>query len=170
MKRVMVRIAFILTMIFSASVSYAATDVHFTGVLVSDPCSLATDSEDQLVDFGSIPKKDFLNDGVSLPKRFTIILNDCDTTISDMVKLTFLGDEDSSQKGLFSTTGDAKGVAIKLTQEDGSEILPNAAFTAGELNNGSNEFMFQAAVSSGSYDQITFGDFKAVIGFSMEYY
>ncbi|HBT4620562.1 TPA: type 1 fimbrial protein [Klebsiella pneumoniae] len=158
-----------LFILFRISVSEANTDVHFSGRLVAEPCKIAMDSQDQNVDFGSIAARQFINNDLTLPKSFKIWLTDCDISIGQSVTFTFTGDEDPAQPGFFSVTGDAKGIALLLTDDEGNKINPGKVMTARSLVDSDNIFTFQAAVFGAEFNAIRAGNFSSTVMFSLEY-
>ncbi len=150
-------------------ISQADTDIHFSGTLVAEPCQLATDSEEQTVDFGVIVAKQFINNSLTKPERFNIRLINCDVSVSQDVIFTFNGDEDTAQPGHFSVIGEAKGIAIMLTSDGGDKIKPGEKLTARTLIDADNIFTFQAAVSAPDFNVVTAGEFTATLLFSLEY-
>lgn len=152
-----------------SSTLHADTDIHFSGILVAEPCQLATDSEDQTVDFGSIAARQFINSDTTVPKPFSLRLTDCDLSIGQSVIFTFTGEEDTGQPGLFAVAGEAKGIAILLMDDDGNNIQPGKAMSARSLVDADNVFAFQAAVSGPEFSAVSAGDFTSTVMFSLEY-
>nr|WP_241391353.1 MULTISPECIES: fimbrial protein [Serratia]ULG12082.1 SefF [Serratia entomophila]ULG12399.1 SefF [Serratia entomophila]ULG18345.1 SefF [Serratia proteamaculans]ULG19681.1 SefF [Serratia proteamaculans] len=149
--------------------SWADTDIHFSGILVAEPCQLATDSEDQIVDFGSIAARQFINNNQTSPKSFNLRLIDCDLSIGRSVIFTFTGDEDADQPGLFAVAGEAKGIAIVLMDDEGNKVQPGKAMSASSLTEAENSFSFQAAVSGPEFSLVSAGSFTSTVMFSLEY-
>jgi type 1 fimbria pilin len=147
----------------------ADTDIHFSGILVAEPCQLATDSQDQSVDFGSIAARQFINNDQTVPTSFSLRLTDCDLSIGQSVIFTFSGDEDAMQPGLFAVAGEAKGIAILLMDEEGNKVQPGKAMSARALTDAESVFAFQAAVSAPEFSAVSAGDFTSTVMFSLEY-
>lgn len=158
--------------LFFCGVSYisrADTDIHFSGILVAEPCQLATDSEEQTVDFGSIVAKQFINNPLAPPKGFSLRLTDCDLSLGQSVTFTFTGDESTEQPGLFAVVGEAKGIAVLLMDEDEQTIRPGHAVSSLSLTGSENAFTFQAVVSGPEFSAISAGEFTSTVIFSLEY-
>lgn len=149
--------------------SLADTDVHFSGTLVSEPCQLSQDSEEQVVDFGSINKGIFNNNRLTAAKSINIQLINCDVSIAENVVFIFNGEEDVSQPGFFSVTGDASGIAVMLINDNGTQIKPGQKIPAKKIINLDNGFTFYAAVYGPDSDLIIPGDFTSTLLFSMSY-
>lgn len=156
--------------LFIPQLSFAkGTDIHFYGTLISEPCSLSSDSEEQLIDFGPIVKSTFNNNTIAAKRKVNITLDDCDTSISKLVKFTFHGDKFSDNEELFAVSGDAKGVAIKLISEDGDNIAPDVTMNGIAISTGENQFNIEAMLVGYEPTKITTGNFSTVITFSMSY-
>lgn len=147
----------------------ADTDVIFNGTLVADPCEVHIDSEDQIVDFRNIPSKTFIEYHRSEPERFSIRLTECDLSLGETVKVTFVGAEDGRQTGLFAVTGTAQGLAIAIEDEGGSPVLPNVPLRPAALTAGDTYLNFRAFVSAPVHSQLQDGDFECVTTFLLEY-
>ncbi|HEM6846534.1 type 1 fimbrial protein [Providencia rettgeri] len=145
------------------------TDIHFYGTLISEPCTLSLDSEEQLIDFGPIIKSTFNNNTVAAKRNVNITLNGCDISISKFVKFTFHGDKFSDNEELFAVTGEAKGIAIKLISEDGDNISPDVPMSDIELSSGTNQLNIEAMLVGYDLSKISTGSFSSVVTFSMSY-
>lgn len=133
-----------------------------TGELVSSPCSLADESTEQLLDFGTASTSMFERVGtVSSPKIFSIILNDCPEgfsytespqkmqgtlilSLQPAVKIQFIGDAEPSDARLFRVTGGAQGLALRLQDSHGEQLTPGMNSRPQVLTAGRNELRFQA--------------------------
>ena len=75
-----------LSLLFLATgTAYAQSTVTFTGELSGQSCSIAVESNDITVPFGTIPISTFNADGVkSVNKDFTINLTDCQDVINTL--------------------------------------------------------------------------------------
>ncbi|TQI79100.1 type 1 fimbria pilin [Serratia fonticola] len=133
-----------------------------TGELVSAPCSLADESTEQQLDFGTSSTSLFERVGtVSSPKIFSIILNGCPEVFSytespqrmqgtlilslqPAVKIQFIGDAEPSDLRLFRVTGEAQGLALRLQDSYGEQLIPGMNSRPQVLTAGRNELRFQA--------------------------
>lgn len=151
------------------SPAQADTDIEFTGTLVADPCQVATDSEDQQVEFGNIVAKTFLTQNSTPPKMFTLRLVECDLSMGSTVSVTFLGDEALTQPGTFATIGEAKGIAIRLRDSEGNPVVPNEPLPAAGVLEGETVLVWQAQVTTRDSREVTEGEFLSTVTFSMAY-
>jgi len=159
----------ILLALAGAPASKADTDVLFSGTLVADPCELHVDSEDQIVDFRNVPSKTFIKYHRSERERFSIRLTECDLSLGDTVTVTFNGNEDLDQPGLFAVTGTAAGIAIAVEDADGTPVLPGVAMRPAALTAGDTILNFQAFISGPDHSRVREGDFECVTVFLLEY-
>lgn len=151
------------------SPAQADTDIEFTGTLVADPCQVAMDDDEQQVEFGSIARRAFLNHDSTAPKPFTIRLVECDPSMADTVSVTFLGDEDEALTGAFATTGEAKGIAIRLRDSEGHSVEPNTPQAATSVQEGETILAWQAQVTATAMHEVTEGEFFSTVTFSLAY-
>lgn len=147
----------------------ADTDVDFSGTLVADPCQVDVDSEDQIVDFGAIPSKTFISHLQSAPETFHILLRDCDLALGNKVSVTFYGNRDTAESSLFAVTGEARGIALAITDSDGMPVTPDGAQTWRPLAEGDVQLTWQARVQSTAGSAVTEGEFQSVVTFSLQY-
>ncbi|ENC6657016.1 type 1 fimbrial protein [Aeromonas hydrophila] len=147
--------------------------VTFNGEIINAPCSVASESVDQVVEMGQISTKELANGGESNSKPFSIKLLNCEISDKeDAVKVTFSGIKDTIDDSLLVIGGQAAGAGIKMTAPGGAAIVlgtPTAAFA---LTNGDNELPF-SAVLKGYADQtanpLKAGTFTAVTNFTLSY-
>lgn len=151
------------------SPAQADTDIEFTGTLVADPCQVAMDDEEQQVEFGNIARRAFLNHDSTAPKTFTVRLVECDPSVAKTVSVTFLGDGDDALPGTFATTGEAKGIAIRLRDSEGHTVVPNKPLAATNVQEGETVLAWQAQVTATAMHEVTEGEFFSTVTFSLAY-
>lgn len=147
----------------------AETQLAFKGTLVADPCQVATDSEDQEINFAAIASKTFINNQRTLPKPFQIQLMDCDLSLGNSVSVTFEGERDLQQQDAFGVTGGAKGVAIVLEDKSGHIIKPGVATMPKSLQSDNTILEYQAFVQSRAFTEVEEGPFASIVTFSLQY-
>ena len=158
-------------------VCQADSQVDFAGTLVKDPCTLSIGEagENKVVDFGTIVDKYLYANGQSQAQTFTILLQDCDTSLGNTVSFIFKGNEDTDQPGLLALDDSsvAKGVAIGIANTAGTPLPLNENSEESSLNDGDNQITFQAYVKASpaaiANNAITQGDFSATATFEMAY-
>ncbi|WP_085841586.1 fimbrial protein [Enterobacter asburiae] len=147
----------------------ADTDLQFKGVLISDPCTVDTGSEEQIIEMGTIAAKTFINHQRSAPKDFRISLKDCDLSLGNTVSVTFEGKEDDEQPGTFAVTGDAAGIAIALEERDGKPIKPGNELKPAQLNQGETVLSYIAYVQGLDFSKVKEGAFESKAIFFLAY-
>lgn len=166
-----------ITLCFSLSGFAAAAEdnVHFSGALVSEPCTVPDADKDIKLEFGDIIKKALNEYGRTISKPFFIHLENCDPSIMDSVSVMFQGNADSELPDMLAidTTGSAKGVAIGLELEDGTPLAINKSSPSRQINSGSNVLGFNAYVSllptAKAGNTLVAGNFSAVTNFVLQY-
>lgn len=155
----------------------ADSQVDFDGTLIEDPCTLAvgTQGSEQTVDFGTVINKYLYANTRSPVQTFTILLQDCDTSLGKTVSFIFHGTEDTVQPGLLALdpTSGAQGVAIGLASADGTPLPLNEASGTSTLNDGDTQISFQTYVQASPTailnNAIVVGEFSATATFEMVY-
>ncbi|WP_318373709.1 fimbrial protein [Enterobacter sp.] len=147
----------------------ADTTIEYSGTLIADPCVVDTGSEDQIVDFGTVVKKTFINHTRSVAEPFRIRLLECDLTAGNNVAVTFNGTEASDQPNTFAVTGEAQGIAIALEDSDGNAVKPAATMKPVPLTGEETILNYRAFVQSSDYSNVREGAFESVVSFTLEY-
>ncbi|HFZ8995706.1 TPA: fimbrial protein [Citrobacter freundii] len=104
-------------------------EVHFAGGVVNAACAVDMNSAAQIIEMGQVRSNQFSGVGAwSDPQPFTIVLKDCDTTISQQVGVAFNGVTDEKDPEVIALTngaGSARGVGIGIFDHLGNQIIPN---------------------------------------------
>ncbi|NCH59556.1 fimbrial protein [Cronobacter dublinensis] len=140
----------LLALALSLSASAAEDNVHFSGALVSEPCTLPDADTDIHLDFGTVIEKYLYKYQRTKSQPFAIHLKDCDPTLMNTVSVTFQGTADSELTDMLAldTSSTAKGVAVGFELEDGTPLALNKASPFGQLNTGNNILIFNAFVQA----------------------
>ncbi|KVJ82432.1 fimbrial protein [Enterobacter asburiae] len=156
-------------------VARADDNVHFSGALVSEPCSLPVADTDIHVDFGSVIEKYLYQNHRTKSQPFSIHLDNCDPSIMKSVSVTFLGTADSELAGTLSmdASSNAKGIVIGFEDSNGVKLPLNEESSYSKLINGSNLLNFNAFIeakpSAINMGTIAPGDFTATVNFLLNY-
>jgi major type 1 subunit fimbrin (pilin) len=126
--------------------------VHFKGELVNAACAVSSQSSDQTVKLGQYRTAAFTKVGdTSAQIPFTIVLNDCDTSVSTMASVSFTGQTDLTDPTLLSINSSdnsttATGVGIEILDNASKVLKPDGTTfsTAQTLINGTNTLPFTA--------------------------
>jgi len=159
-------------------ISYAGQGngaVTFTGSVINAPCSILPESVEQTVDLGEVSlaklSNNGSNNGVTTSVPFSISLEEC--TLSpepalNTVTATFTGTA-SNTTGNLAVTGSAKGVSIKLFNEDSTPLELGTFSQPKPILDGNNTLFFSAALA-GDGLSILPGDFSATARFELDYF
>ncbi|MEW5561991.1 fimbrial protein [Enterobacter asburiae] len=164
--------------------------INFVGALLSTPCSLAVDSQEQQVNLGSISSGHFRNQGDrSQQVRFTLRFQDClmgahsyrdgvnsTHTAEDSawlsgeqtVAFSFTGVADDNNSGLLKLNG-ASGVGVRLKDARDVDIPLNQSLNNAFLTPGDNTLNFSASLeSTQKYVQADYID--AIVNINVYYF
>lgn len=165
-----------LLMLVLANTAHAADDnVHFSGALVSEPCTLPEADQDIHLDFGTVIEQYLYQYQRTKSQSFTIHLTECDPTILNTVSVTFQGAADTELTNMLALddSSTSKGVAIGLELADGTPLAINKSSPYTQLTTGNNTLTFnafaQAKPSVVTRKSLTEGEFTATASFVLTY-
>ncbi|EOL8944466.1 fimbrial protein [Cronobacter dublinensis] len=153
----------------------AADNVHLSGALVAEPCTLPDTDTDIQLNFGTVIEKYLYQYQRTKSQPFSIHLKDCDPAIMSSVSVTFQGAADKELTTLLALdmSSSAKGVAIGLELADGTPLAINKPSPFSQLTRGNNELSFNAFVqglpSVIQNKTMVSGDFVATSNFVLTY-
>jgi len=157
----------------SHSVEASDENIYLHGILVEEPCSVSLHSSDQTVRLGNIIKNMLYLHKRTQSFPFSIILEECDTTIGSLVEITFNGEPDEAQPNMLAVEGTAKGISIGLENFSGTPIILNKTIERYTLNEGQMVLRFFAYVSAANSviekKEIVEGNFTASMTFALNY-
>lgn len=161
--------------------------VYFYGGLLSSPCTLAPESQEQSIDMGDISARSFKRVGDrSEPVVFNLRLEDCLLGVGGRFKsldgqgttrylrgeqavtVTFLGDSDTSNTELLHLNGDIKGVGLRLFNSKGTPIAINKPLDSKVLHPGDNDLLLSASLESTKI-YILANSFNSVLHLKLDY-
>ncbi|HID9705280.1 MULTISPECIES: fimbrial protein [Serratia] len=163
-------------LLIGASGCWAAADnMHFSGALVAEPCTLRPGDEDIRLDFGTVIDKYLYTYGRTPGKAFSLVLQDCDISLGNTVKVTFTGAESGALPGLLKPDGAsmATGIALGLETATGEPLAMNKPSASYSIAKGNNSLQLQVYVQGEpqalAQKSIGLGTFSAVATFGLEY-
>ncbi|ELY5814257.1 fimbrial protein [Cronobacter turicensis] len=175
MKNKSLLISALINLVLTNSVIAAEDNVHFSGALVSVPCTIPDEDKDIKLDFGSIIEKSLYQYERTKSIPFTIHLQDCEPSIMKLVSVTFQGTADAELTDMLQldTTSIANGVAIGMEQNNGQPLKINDASLPQNLLSGRNDLLFysfiQAKPTAIAGKSINSGTFSAFSTFVLDY-
>jgi type 1 fimbria pilin len=120
--------------------------IVFKGSIIDAPCSIATESQHQIVDFGQIAASALIDGGTSSQHDVKIKLENCDITTQKSVSVVFAGVASAHNAKWFGLSGNASEAGISLVGSNGEPMVPGAATKGYGLNAGDNTLSFVAWV------------------------
>ncbi|ELY2781793.1 fimbrial protein [Cronobacter turicensis] len=153
----------------------AEDNVHFSGALVSQPCTILDDDTDIKLDFGSIIEKSLYKYERTTGQPFSIHLVDCNPQIMKIVSITFDGvvDDELTSMLALDAVSSAKGVAIGLETENGTPLAINKESPYSPLTMGDNLLTYKAYVqakpSAVQNNMIAAGEILSTATFTLNY-
>lgn len=106
----------------------AGSRLNMNGAIVATACDIDTKSRDQTIDMGTLPYDQIVSNSQALARPFSISLVNCtlkhtSNTIlgSQHFRVTFHG---RNEDGYFGVEGEARGVALALSDAQGNEAAP----------------------------------------------
>ncbi|UWX92735.1 fimbrial protein BcfA [Enterobacter mori] len=125
------------------TVTVSGGTVNFVGQVVNAACSVAADSVDQTVILSQVRTVKLTAAGMQANQKedFSIVLEDCDTTVSQNAAVIFNGQQDAAHVGSLANTagaGAATNVALQLFGPDGNTLKLGETSSSTKLINGEN--------------------------------
>ncbi|WP_017480078.1 MULTISPECIES: fimbrial protein [unclassified Pseudomonas] len=130
------------------SPAQAADNLRFKGNLVEQACDVRPGDEAMTVELWDLTSKHLYINRRSVGKRFTLHLDDCNTTISDSVTIMFGGAENRALPGLFALDGGsgASGIGLGLETLSDKPVPVNKVGDEQMLTPGNNVIELKAYV------------------------
>lgn len=147
--------------------------VNMQGAIIDTACAIAAGSRDQAIDMGSVPVADIIRDGQGISRPFSIELINCVLTRSNSslpdwqhFQVTFDGEADGES---FGVRGEAKGVALQITDVGGNIANPGQALPAGDITPGDKTLNYTLRLVTNK-QLLKAGDYYSTLRFKMDYY
>jgi type 1 fimbria pilin len=130
------------------STGHAVDNLRFKGNLVEQACTIRPGDEAITLELWEVASKHLYINTRTVGKGFRLHLDDCDTTISESVSITFGGVENRELPGLFALDGGSGASGIGLGIETlSNKLLPvNTVSDEQRLSNGNNVIELKAFV------------------------
>lgn len=156
---------------FSASAANQGQGtVEFNGNVIIAPCGIASESQNQVVQFDSISKSHLANGGISRQKNVDIKLVQCDPKdLNKGVAVTFYAGTGTAkdQPTELLTTGPSNAVVV--LNGYGSNVAFGTPTDFIKLVEGDNTLRFSSWVKQATGKAIGEGTFNALANFNMSY-
>ncbi|WP_431225015.1 fimbrial protein [Serratia sp. L9] len=120
---------FLLVSAATALPVWGGSQLNMNGAIVATACDIDTTSRDQTIDMGTLPFDQIVRNSQALAQPFSIKLVNCTLNHSggtilgrQHFRVTFTG---RNEDGRFGVEGEARGVALVLSDAQGNEAIPS---------------------------------------------
>lgn len=167
--------ALMATSVYAQLVEEQGNNLRLYGALVAEPCVIRPGDEEVQLDFGTVIDKYLYLNTRTLSRRFEIRLAECDLSLGQAVKVTFLGNENTALPGLLAIDSNwgASGIAIGLETLKSVPLQLNKPSGIYPLQSGSTQIALKAYVRGEpealAQRRIGRGPFSATATFRLEY-
>lgn len=165
----------LLWLLVGHSAAQAADNLHFTGALVQEACTLRPGDEELQIDLGAMPDKYLYLNQRTRGKPFSLHLENCDPVLGNTLEITFSGNESAALPGLLTPDAgsQARGIAIGLETPQGKALPFNQPGRfAVQAGNNQLDFLSYIAAEPDAVENknIVMGLFKASGTFAILYH
>ncbi|WP_372242293.1 fimbrial protein [Serratia marcescens] len=147
--------------------------VNMQGAIIDTACAIAIESRDQTIDMEMVPLADIIRDGQGRSKPFSIELVNCtlerqDPTLPDwkQFQVTFDGDNEGE---LFGVRGEASGIALRITDENGNIATPGVPLRAQDIITDTMQLNYHLRLVANQH-ALKAGNYFSAIRFKLDYF
>lgn len=158
-----------------AATAHVVDNLRFKGNLVEQACTIRPGDEAITLELWDLTSKHLYINTRSVGKRFTLHLDDCNTTISDSMTILFNGAENRALPGLFALDGGsgASGIGLGLETLSDKPVPVNKVGDEQKLVPGNNVIQLKAYIQ-GEPDAlrdktIGHGSYRVTSTFTLDY-
>lgn len=146
--------------------------VGIVGAVIDSACAITAGSKDQTIDMGILSVGQIIRDGQGITKLFSIELSNC---ILDrpgnrkdwkFFQVTFDG---NAEDCLFGIQGDARGIALKIKNTNGTQVTPGKPLPMEEVTQG-NRVLNYSIVPVPNQHTLELGEYFATVRFKLDYF
>ncbi|HEM7578071.1 TPA: type 1 fimbrial protein [Serratia marcescens] len=154
----------------NANAELANVNIVIKANIVANTCRVSPDSINKFVDLGTWATKNFKQNNMTDPVKFTLNLTDC-SVVTKGVKVTFNGDVNGTDNSLFKLVGNnsATNVGIAILDKNKSKVLPGKGsimYPTGANNTITLDFYaYYQAIN----EFVTSGSANSEVVFTLEY-
>lgn len=152
-----------------------ASDIHFSGALIAEPCEIETGDDALELDFGNVIDRELYVHHRSQTMPFTLNLIGCSIDTAKTVAITFSGQESNELAGFLATQAGSKaaGIAIGMETLSGEAVLLNKVAPPVTLQAGRTLIELRAYIQgepNAIRDRtVIHGAFSAIATFNLNY-
>ncbi|MBL5824966.1 fimbrial protein [Serratia fonticola] len=158
---------------WAKSANQGRGEVTVNGRIIASACAIDTESVDQTITMATLPVSQVIRDGQGELREFNIKLVNCtlerfNPALDDWryFSVTFDGRDDA---GLFGIDGNAKGIALQISDKLGNVASPGMPMAINELQPGTMEFNYGLRLI-GNNQVMKAGSYYSTVRFKMDYY
>ncbi|ASM15412.1 type 1 fimbrial protein [Serratia marcescens] len=169
--------AVLVNLLLCSSLAHSANqgrgEVTVNGRIIASACAIDTESGDQTITMATLPVSQIIRDGQGELHEFTIKLVNCtlekfNPELDDWryFAVTFDGREDA---GLFGVDGNAKGIALQISDTRGNVAAPGMPMAKNEIQSDTMAFNYGLRLM-GNNQVMKAGSYYSTVRFKMDYY
>ncbi|CAI1194277.1 fimbrial protein [Serratia liquefaciens] len=147
--------------------------VNMQGSIIDTACAIAAGNREQSIDMDTVPMADIIRDGQGMIRTFSVELIHCELSRSDPklpdrrhFQVTFDGD---AERGIFGVSGEAKGIALEITDSLGNKAMPGVPLPMVEIMPGTMKLDYTIKLVSNNH-RLKPGGYTSAIRFKLDYY
>ncbi|MGN7442889.1 MULTISPECIES: fimbrial protein [Pseudomonas] len=164
------------TAVWWSAAQAAEDNLHFSGVLVDEPCVLAVEDENMELDFTTVIDKDLYLNGRTRGRPINLHLRNCDLEVGKrMVSITFSSSAESTELPglLMLQSATVRGLLVGLESTSGDALPLNKTHPMKVLASGDNLVSFNAYLQGEpealAKRTLGLGAFDASLTFALSY-
>lgn len=96
----------------------AADNMHFSGTLRAQACTLHPDDQDIQIDFAQLGSRDLYLNGGTVDEAFNIRLQNCNLQVANTVEVTFMGNQSGKIPGALALDAGSTAAGFAITLKD----------------------------------------------------
>lgn len=142
--------------------------VWLQGFVLDSSCTINMQDKYQRIEIPQVAATALYQRGYSPAFAFAVRLENCLLSADDKnLRITFTGPSDSN--GLFAVSGEAEGVGIQLSREDGSVIIPGKAVALPDIPQTKNITLNYRLRLIADRKSLKTGAYRSTVNFNLDY-
>ena len=147
--------------------------VNMQGAILYTACAISTGSREQVIDMDIAPISEIRNSGRSTERDFSIDLVNClftnDGTGQGRMNYFNITFDGNSEGDVFSVGGEAKGIALQISDAQGHLAFPGIMLPAKEIDHKAMKLNYVMRLVSNN-KPVKAGEYFSAIRFKLDYY
>lgn len=147
--------------------------VNMQGAIIDTACAIAAGSREQTIDMAVMPTGNMMRDGLGNTHAFTIELINCTLerpkpNLPDWRQFQVVFDGDA-EGDLFGVHGEAKGIALQISDGLGNIAAPGRPLPLGDITPGSMSINYSIKLVANN-QPMRVGNYFSAVRFKLDYY